>query len=45
MEEINLSVPFISQENPQANEDAADNCGPACATMILNFFGENLTGQ
>jgi Peptidase_C39 like family len=40
MEEINLPVPFISQEDPQANEDAADACGPDCITMILKYLGE-----
>src|SRR2546423_550570 len=43
MEEINLSVPFISQFDPQANEDAADACGPDSATMVLTYYGEKLT--
>jgi hypothetical protein len=43
MEEINLSVPYISQFDEQANEDAADACGPTSAAMVLNFFGEQTT--
>lgn len=43
MEELNLPVPFVSQEDPQANEDAADNCGPTSIAMVLTFLGENVT--
>src|SRR5689334_12256737 len=43
MEEINLPVPYISQFDPQANEDPADNCGPDSVAMVLNFYGEKVT--
>src|SRR5947209_2523024 len=43
MEPINLPVPFFSQFDPQANEDAKDACGPSCVCMILNFFIVKLT--
>src|SRR2546423_2363710 len=39
METINLPVPFVSQEDPQANENPADNCGPATISMILTYLG------
>lgn len=39
----NLEVPYVSQFDPQSNEDPADNCGPSCVSMILNFYGEKTT--
>lgn len=39
----NLEVPFVSQFDPQSNEDPADNCGPSCVSMVLNFYGEKTT--
>lgn len=41
----NLSVPYISQFDPQANQDPSDNCGPSCVSMILNFYGESTTAN
>lgn len=40
---INLPVIYSSQWDPDASEDHADDCGPTCIKMILNFYGGNYT--
>ncbi len=38
----NLLVPYFSQWDPNANA-SNDDCGPTCISMILSFYGTNIS--